>query len=378
MLHSQRFELPAEDPLPREYDVVACPGCGFVFADTPAPQATYDAYYTGRSKYEDRHVGTGGGDDPYDRARLEGTAAFLAEAVTWRDRPTLDLGCATGGLLRALQREGFTDLSGVDPSPACAAAVRAMGFRGHAGGLFAPPAQGAFALVCLSHVLEHVRDLGPAAAALRELLDEQGLLYVEVPDAAGYAAHMRAPFQDLNTEHINHFDRASLQRLLVGAGFTPIAVGEKVFEAGRGTPIPAVFALARRSDGPEAPRGYDGRATAAVREYVARSSDELRRIDALIAPHASGPIQVWGVGQLLFKLLADTSLGRAQVVAWLDNNPKLQGSTLRGVPVRRPADAEPGVPILIASTLHGPAIARAARALGLDNPLIQLGADPSG
>ncbi|MBK6528016.1 MAG: hypothetical protein IPF99_00035 [Deltaproteobacteria bacterium] len=44
--------------------------------------------------------------------------------------------------------------------------------------------------------------------------------------------------------------------------------------------------------------------------------------------------------------------------------------------MRAPSEAEAGVPILIASTLHGPAIAASARALGLDNPLILLGATP--
>jgi SAM-dependent methyltransferase len=375
VLHTQRFELADDDPLPRGYDVVACPACGFVFADTPAPQATYDAYYAGRSKYEDRTVGTGGGDDPLDRRRLAELAGFLAAQVPWRDRTVLDLGCANGGLLRALHDRGFTRLCGVDPSPACAAAVRSLGFAGHAGGLFAPPCAGPFALVSLVHVLEHVRDLDAATAALRALLDDGDLLYVETPDAAGYAEHLRAPFQDFNTEHINHFTRDSLENLLVNAGFATVTRGAKVFDISADVPVPAAFVLARKLPGTVEPeRRFTPAAVEPVRDYIERSAAELRRLDALIAPHLDGPIQVWGTGQLLFKLLHDTCLGRAQVVAWLDNNPKLQGAAIRGVAVRRPADAAPGVPILIASTLSGPAIAAAARALGLRNPLISLGA----
>ena len=121
---------------------------------------------------------------------------------------------------------------------------------------------------------------------------------------------------------------------------------------------------------------YDQRPVDRVRTYIERSAEQLRRIDGVIAPHLGRPIQVWGTGQLLFKLLHDTSLGRAQIRAFLDNNPKLRGSTLRGIPVRAPADADPDVPILIASTLHGEAIAAAARALGLQNELIFLPAPP--
>ena len=378
VLHTQRFDLPDEDPLPREYDVVACAACGFAFADTPAPQSTYDAYYAARSKYEDRAVGTGGGDNPYDLRRLEDLADFLASQVAWRDRPVLDLGCANGGLLLGLQRRGFTRLCGVDPSPGCAANVRALGFEAHVGGLFSDPDGGRFGLVSLSHVLEHVRDLDAATSALRSLVDDDGLLYVETPDAAGYAACLRAPFQDFNTEHINHFTRRSLEGLLAGAGFAPVTSGEKVFEAAPNIPIPAVFTLARRVEAPAvAAPVYDRDAVDRVREYVQRSADELRRLDAVIAPHLGAPLQVWGTGQLLFKLLHDTCLGRARITGFLDNNPKLQGSTLRGVPVRAPSDAVPGVPILIASTLHGAAIAASARALGLANPLILLGATPT-
>jgi SAM-dependent methyltransferase len=377
VLHTQRFDLPDEDPLPREYDVVACAACGFAFADTPAPQSTYDAYYAARSKYEDRAVGTGGGDNPYDLRRLEDLADFLASQVPWRDRPVLDLGCANGGLLQALGRRGFTRLCGVDPSPGCAANVRALGFEAHVGGLFSDPTPGRFGLVSLTHVLEHVRDLDAATSALRSMVEDDGLLYVETPDAAGYAGCLRAPFQDFNTEHINHFTRRSLEGLLAGAGFAPVTSGEKVFEAAPNIPIPAVFTLARRVGTPAvAAPVYDRDAVDRVREYVQRSADELRRLDAVIAPHLGAPLQVWGTGQLLFKLLHDTCLGRARITAFLDNNPKLQGSTLRGVPVRAPSEAEPGVPILIASTLHGPAIAASARALGLDNPLILLGATP--
>lgn len=377
VLHTQRFDLPDEDPLPREYDVVACAACGFAFADTPASQSTYDAYHADRSKYEDRTVGTGGGDNPYDLQRLEAVAAFLASHIPWHDRPVLDLGCANGGLLQALSRHGFTRLFGVDPSPGCAANVRALGFEGHVGGLFVASDLGRFGLVSLSHVLEHVRDLDAATSALRSLVDDDGLLYVETPDAAGYAGCLRAPFQDFNTEHINHFTRRSLESLLGAAGFVPVASGEKVFDTAPNIPIPAVFTLARRVETPTVTAPvYDRESVDRVREYVQRSSEELRRLDAAIALHLDAPLQVWGTGQLLFKLLHDTCLGRARITAFLDNNPKLQGGTLRGVPVRAPSEAEAGVPILIASTLHGPAIAASARALGLDNPLILLGATP--
>ena len=79
---------------------------------------------------------------------------------------------------------------------------------------------GAFDLVVLSHVLEHVADLGGAASALSRLVAPDGMVYVEVPDAAHYCDHLVAPFHDFNTEHINHFSLTLLDALLVRHGFT--------------------------------------------------------------------------------------------------------------------------------------------------------------
>ena len=376
VLHAPRFVLPDEDPLPRGYDVVACERCGFVFADTPAAQDVYDAYYALRSKYESATVGTGGGSSTEDRARLADVASLLAASAPWRDRRVCDLGCANGGLLGALREAGFTRVDGVDPSAGCAATTRSLGFAARQGGLCAGAvdADDPVHLLCVSHVLEHVRDLRGAVASLRARIAADGLLYAEVPDAAAYADHLRAPFQEFNTEHVDHFTEATLTSLLARGGFVRVASGRKVFDGGGGVPVPAAWVLARRGDvdaEPAAP-AHDGDGVTRVRSYVARSAAMLAHLDAQLAPHVGAPMQVWGTGQLLFKLLAETCLARATIVAFLDGNAKLHGSTLRGVSVHAPAEAVPGVPILAASTLHGRAIEAAARRLGLRNDVIVL------
>src|SRR3990172_1074299 len=56
LLHTQRFVLPDDHLLPLKYDLVACCGCGFVYADTPAGQDAYDAYYAATSKYDRDYI----------------------------------------------------------------------------------------------------------------------------------------------------------------------------------------------------------------------------------------------------------------------------------------------------------------------------------
>ncbi len=251
VLHRQPFVLPEGHPLGAGYDVVCCDACGFVYADTRVTQAEYDAYYARLSKYEDPHTGTGGGEQAWDDARLAGMAETVAAHVTGRDAKIVDVGCANGGLLRHLGRLGFRRLVGVDPSPRCAAATDTVaGATGLVGSLFSLPAKAGDAdAVVLSHVLEHVQDVRGGLAAARGLLRPGGVVYVEVPDATRYADCLAAPYQDFNTEHVNHFGPLSLASLLAREGFEVLTVRQKTIEAAPGIPYPAVYAAGRLADG---------------------------------------------------------------------------------------------------------------------------------
>ncbi|NJK91011.1 MAG: hypothetical protein HC904_03740 [Blastochloris sp.] len=123
-LHGQRFTLSEDHPLKEGYDVVACESCGFVFADTAVSQEDYDRYYASLSKYADAATSTGGGALSWDAARLKETAELLARFEPNRDAWILDMGCASGGMLKALQDLGYGRLAGIDPSPGCAQATR--------------------------------------------------------------------------------------------------------------------------------------------------------------------------------------------------------------------------------------------------------------
>ena len=82
-----------------------------------------------------------------------------------------------------------------------------------------PDDLGTFDCVCLTGVLEHLWDVDAAAQALRRLVRRDGIVYIEVPDAGRYLDPYVAPFEDFNTEHVNHFSLGTLQRLAERQGF---------------------------------------------------------------------------------------------------------------------------------------------------------------
>ena len=217
VLHHQKFATPDGYPLPDRFDVVACTACGMIYADTSATQADYSRYYAELSNYES--PGGSGATPAWDLARLGAAAKAMRQAVeraglAVANARVCDIGCANGGLLQALHGEGFRHLTGVDPSAQCVANTMAAGFEAVVGDLSNVEARlhaPAFDVVVLTAVLEHVMDAGGAVAALSRLCNSTGMVFLEVPDAAAYEHFLHAPFQDFNTEHINHFSRASLR-----------------------------------------------------------------------------------------------------------------------------------------------------------------------
>jgi FlaA1/EpsC-like NDP-sugar epimerase len=82
---------------------------------------------------------------------------------------------------------------------------------------------------------------------------------------------------------------------------------------------------------------------------------------------------VWGIGQLTMKLLVETSLAKAEIVAFVDSNPINKGKILNGVRVIAPEELN-GIDeqILISSTLHQLSITLQIKKMGLKNDLIVL------
>ena len=361
------------------YDVVACQRCGGVFASPLPAQSDFDRHYAQQSKYED--ATSLGAPSTVDQRRFAAIAQGLAQALPERSVRLLDLGCATGGLLLALQQQGFTALSGLDPSSACAAYARSLtGAPVHAGSLFEPLPGGPYEVLTAIGVFEHLRDLDAAVPGLSGALVPGGLLYLEVPDLLGFPASTEAPFQEFSSEHVTFFTGRSLDVLMGRFGFER-AFGGTLQRIHSGGSRMQVLALAYRKTTairPGIEKDLEGPAAAV--EYVRISLERDRPLQALLAELAAGdePFAVWGAGTLSCRLMAASPLARAPIAAFVDSNPHLQGKTLGGREIHPPAWLRGfSGPILVASLGHGPAIEASLRGeLALANPVILLPIPP--
>lgn len=336
ILHTQNFVLPEGHPLSNGYDILCCDRCGFVYADTTVSQKDYDIFYTKLSKYEDKKTATGGGESPYDAARLQKTAECIAEFLPDKSVRILDIGCANGGLLGYLKKLGYNNLCGLDPSPICAETTKQKyDIETYTGSMFElPDSFGVFDVIILSHVLEHIQDVSSALTNLKDILDKNGILYAEVPDAKRYLNFYVSPFHYFDTEHINHFSLKFLEKLLMLANFTIIGRGEKEFELHSGTIYPAIWVMARLFNR-KIPLNLDldSELCNNIIKYLKHSEEDFdtQAIDELVLNGEK--IIVWGIGSSTMRLLANSSLSQANIIAFVDSNPKYWGEYLMDKPI---------------------------------------------
>ena len=359
------------------YDVAVCVQCGGSFADGIPDQSTFDRYYRDMSKYE--YAQRDGAESEYDSRRLALIAGIVTPHIESPAARVLDVGCASGRLLAHIRDRGYPNVSGLDPSPACAsAAARLYGIvvRTMTLGEIARNAE-LFDVVIMVGVLEHLRDLDGAFDHLRAILPPGGLLYVEVPDVTAFADWPNAPYQDFSTEHINFFSPVSLSNLMLRHGFTQVFLEQNQRDQSYKTVMSNISSVYRREPA-AAPAGirFDPDTATGLERYLTQCVADDRRLRSAIDAVVDGkrPILVWGVGTHTSRLMATSRLAEADIVAFIESNSRYQGRTLHGRPILAPeALKDRPEPVLISSRVFQKEIADQIREdLGCPNELILL------
>ena len=347
------------------YGVAVCDTCGGGYAEGIPGQRAFDQYYRDMSKYE--YHQREGAESEYDQRRLAIIADIIAPRISRPDARILDVGCATGRLLANLRERGFPNVTGLDPSPACAAAAKKLyGIPVHTKTLAElGETSEKFDLVILVGVLEHLRDLDEAFVHLRTILNPGGQLYFEVPDATTFADWTNAPYQDFSTEHINFFAPRSLENTLRHRGFTKVYLEQNHREQAYKTVMSNVSAMFRIEPASvPLPLTFDHETEKGLDRYIAmcRVEDESLRAKIDAIADAQRPILVWGVGTHTTRLMATSRLDDANIVAFVESNARYHGKTLHGRPIIGPHQlAQHTEPVLVSSRVFQHEIAAQIR-----------------
>lgn len=138
----------------------------------------------------------------------------------------LDIGCGTGEFLTFMENHGY-DTVGIEPSGRIGGAAREKGLEVHetTAEEFAISNESNFDLVTMFNVLEHVPNPTEVLQACSDLLSQEGMLIVKVPNEFNPFQIAAQKLLDLEQwwlnapTHIFYFDFSSLANLLSDNGF---------------------------------------------------------------------------------------------------------------------------------------------------------------
>jgi len=242
------------------FDYLVCTDCGCLqIAEIPSDLSRFypDDYYTRGDRSASRQSVR-----PASRLRIARTSLLLrvgpsarllagrrygrfewfTQTSTRRDHSILDVGCGSGRLLRNLHRDGFTELTGIDPGLGCATShersprferrsleehVRELGVgddrRGADG---CDRIDRSYRLVMSHHSFEHVVDPRAAFQSLACLTRPGGWLLLRIPLADSWACrHYGVDWVQLDApRHLHLHTRRSIGRLAADHGFEVVRI----------------------------------------------------------------------------------------------------------------------------------------------------------
>jgi SAM-dependent methyltransferase len=208
------------------YDYARCPACWLVYVNPRPSGEELAAIYD--------HYGSGYFTSPRKLAIDFSPLKYEKELAFFRRHsapgPTLDIGCATGSFLAALQEQGMR-ATGIDIAGPSVEFCRSRGLDAVQGDFLTWPfPEGYFRNVTLWASLEHVPEPRRFLERSHALLREGGRIFVPVPNFASLTQIVLGKRNRyVGVEYLNYFTTESLRRLLERAGFEALAVETRGF-----------------------------------------------------------------------------------------------------------------------------------------------------
>ncbi len=172
-----------------------------------------DSYYQSEEYLSHNDKATGMMATAYRAAKKINLAwkIRLIEKYTGHRKSLLDFGAGTGDLLQAAQKKGY-EIAGVEPNAVArnSAAEKGISLDNEL------PSDKKFQIITLWHVLEHLADPENELGKIKNLLHENGTLFIAVPNFNSYDANYYREFWAAYDvpRHLWHFSKKAMHLLL--------------------------------------------------------------------------------------------------------------------------------------------------------------------
>lgn len=362
-LYTQKF-YPTEILLFDEYDVVTCNDCGFIYADRIPEQKEFNEYYKNLSKYEFKV-------NNEQKQHYNKLAHFI---FPWLKQTEwcriLDIGCGNGDLLNVFKKAGYRQLLGIDPSSHCASnAYQNYNIDVLTTDIFNFKSNlSKFDFIIMSSVLEHIVDLRKVVEKVASLLEDDGKLFIEVPNCCEFDSYAETGFQQFSVEHVNFFSASSVNNLL-NEYFQLLRVETSTHKSTK--IIDPTINLIFQKSSEKRNMKKDLYCESIMCAYIKKSYELENILKIKIHNVLQNKKQyiVWGAGTQTLRLL-DNVIYLDKVKYFVDSNLRYKGKHIGGKEIIHPTDIQENLPIFISSFAYQDEIVQQIKDLKLQNEVI--------
>lgn len=327
--------LDAEMKIPNQYDVVCCKKCGFTYGDVNADQDTYNEYYANDNCYScDNDIKVSGA-----KISIEHMKKFLLKYVK-KNELILDIGCGSGDLLKSLKKDGYVNLTGMDPSQESLDKLSESGINGIKRNIFEPinDNNGKYDTIISTCVMEHILDLNTFIDIVVQYLKPNGKFFVVVPAVEGFEKYYQAKPNYFNHEHINYFSKVALKNLLLTHNMVSMDSGNGEYycvgddHGNQDLMIQNIFKINTET---KEKILYDSESENSIIQYIEMDNNLGNKIDDLLRKIENQKCIVWGAGSLTRSLMVNEKFAK-YVDGFVDNNVTKIGKNILGKEIFAP------------------------------------------
>ena len=294
-----------------------CPDCNFYYSDSRNTQEDYNNYYKEFNNYKKGVIYS----DKDDRCNsyLKDKLQIQFQNV----RTIIDYGSGNGKLKDMLS---VSDIYKVDEYDI---------------GMEKPNKK--YDCLILSHVLEHIYDINKFIETISLNINDNGLLYIEIPNAEYYDKITDlCPLQEINIEHINFFSKYALNKLLIKHNYQAVSIIDDYFmiKDYKYYVIRGIFSKNKQN--------------MSFNKYLCNGTEQISKY-SFTNLNKYKNIYVYGCGQFLFKIF-DNICNNTNVINVIDDNPCYLNKQISNVAVidyRKYSEmSNDGDVILLTSLIH--------------------------
>lgn len=184
---------------------------------------------------------------------------------------------------------------------------------------------GTMDVVLSFYALEHISELSQGLENIKLLLKVGGIFYFIVPNAYRNVADF------VVADHVNHFSKGSLIRLLERHGFDDIEVDDESHDAA--FVVKASLCATPKAQLTEIAMAHELHAAArSMADYWQRIIVRIREYENGLG---GGAVAIYGAG-FYGNFIASSLVRSDRIVCFVDRNKHLQGKELNGVPILSP------------------------------------------